>query len=205
MKVFGRLWSIADLAVWPSRGLLATPGGLVEKKDAVDPQGIMQTSIMFRRGLQREVLEETDIDIDPIDPSDVFELPACSGQLATHKNFGVMLKTSVMYARPQHRNEWEMTAGGVDGIGSPIPGGFHSWMSLSRLLQRSDVMDECRYAIEMCIKILNVEALASSLPASSSRSDSVFAQVGVWQNDARDMLACVYIHVHSKGTGLQTI
>ena len=87
------------------KNLLSTPGGLVEKKDAVDPQGIMQRNIMFRRGLQREVLEETDIDIDPIDPSDVFELPACSGQLATHKNFGVRLKTSVVYARPQHRKE----------------------------------------------------------------------------------------------------
>ena len=95
-----------------SRGLLATPGGLVEKKDAVDPQGIMQTSIMFRRGLQREVLEETNIDIDPIDPSDVFELPACSGQLATHKNFGIRLKTSVLHAKPQYSCEWQMTFGG---------------------------------------------------------------------------------------------
>ena len=158
-----------------SRGLLATPGGLVEKKDAVDPQGIMQQKVMFCRGLQREVFEETDICIDSIDPSDVFELPRYRGQSAIHKNFGVRLRTSVMHAKPQYACEWKMTVGGVEGIGTSIPGGFHSWVALSNLLERSDVMPECRCAIEMCSQNLKVDALSSSLPGSSSSADSVFA------------------------------
>ena len=159
------------------RRLLATPGGLVEKQDAVDSRGIMRRSTAFRRALQRQVLKDTDIDIDSIDPNDVFELPTYAHQSDTHQNFGVVLKTSVVYARPQQGDEWEMIQGAVDNIGTPIPGGFHSWMSLSKLLQRSDVMEECRYAVEMCMKILNVEALEPSLPTSSSRSYSVVARV----------------------------
>ena len=158
--------------------MLSTPGSLVEKNDAVDPQGIMQRNIMFRRGLQREVLVQTDICIDSIDPSDVFELPRYRGQSATHKNFGVRLKTSVMHAKPQYACEWKMTVGGVEGIGTSIPGGFHSWVSLSNLLERSDVMPECRCAIEMCSQILKVDELSCSLPGSSSSADSVFARVG---------------------------
>ena len=128
--------------------------------------------------MQRGVLEETDICIDSIDPSDVFELPRYPGQSATHKNFGVRLKTSVMHAKPQYACEWKMTVGGVEGIGTSIPGGFHSWVSLSNLLERSDVMPECRCAIEMCSQILKVDELSSSLPGSSSSADSVFARVG---------------------------
>ena len=49
-------------------GLLATPGGFVEKKDAVDPQGILRQSVMFFRGMRREVKQETHICVDSIDP-----------------------------------------------------------------------------------------------------------------------------------------
>ena len=45
----------------------------MEEKDAVDPQGVMQQSIMFRRGLQQEALEEIDLHLDVIDPSEVVE------------------------------------------------------------------------------------------------------------------------------------
>ena len=150
------------------RGLLSTPGGLVEKQDAFDPHGIMQESIMFRRGIQRALLEATAFCIDSIDPSDVFELPSLPHQSATHKNYGVVLKTPLECAKPQHGFEWEMTVGGVEDIGTPIPGGFHSWMSLASLLQRSDVVPECRRAIEVFSKVLKVGVLSSSVSGALS-------------------------------------
>ena len=72
-----------------SQHLLATPGGLVEKKDAVDSRGIMRLSTAFRRGLQRQVLKYTDIDIDSIDSNDVFELPTYAHQSDTHTRISV--------------------------------------------------------------------------------------------------------------------
>ena len=168
-----------------SPNLLATPGGFVEKKDAVDEMGIMQESIMFRRGMQREVLEETDFCIDSIDPSDVFELPSVPGNPSTHKNFGIILKTSLACAKPQHGFEWEMTPGGVEDIGSPIPGGFHSWVSLSDLLQRSDVMPECRHGIEMLFHLFKHGVSSACVSGPSSSTDSVAAFV----NDSTDSVS----------------
>ena len=155
-----------------SKGLLATPGGFVEKKDAVDPQGIIRQSVMFFRGMRREVKQETDICVDSIDPPDVFELQRIPDDPPTHKNFGIILKTPLEYAKPQSDVEWEMAAGGVADIGTPVPGGFHSWVSLSDILQRQDVMPECRRAIAMLREIFDMCASSSSQSESLAGTDT---------------------------------
>ena len=70
-----------------AREQVATPGGFLDKKDTVDARGIMQESGLFLRGMQRELLEETDFCVDSIDPSDVFELPCSNETSTTDKNF----------------------------------------------------------------------------------------------------------------------
>lgn len=110
-----------------------------------------------------------------IAPADVFELPHLDCMRGTHKNYGVIMRSPLLHAHPQGPCVWEMVDGGVNGIGTAIPGGFHAWVALDILLHRKDIMCECRKVLEMLVVILKAFASESASlfrqsPSSSSLS-----------------------------------
>ena len=46
-----------------------------------------------------------------------------------------------------------MTENGMDGVGTPAGDGFHSWVSVEALLERSDFMRVCRKPLEDLLRI----------------------------------------------------
>ena len=170
-------------SVASGRECLATPGGSAEKADGVDYHGVLVESRAFRIGMERELREETGFCLDTIDAADVCELAPVAGLPPTHRNYCVFPRGPLLTAEPEAASAWEMMRGGVDGIGTPMPGGFHAWVSLRGLLAREDLMYDCRAVLEM------LEAYLDNLFASSSASsasplfpahttDSVCAPVG---------------------------
>ena len=103
--------------VGSSQNLIATPGGLVDRADCVNPDWVMDLEHGFSRAMLRETYEETGINVEGIDPDNIFELEQLTGSKTSHRNYLIYLNASLSYAAPLLEHEWEMTRGGVRDIG----------------------------------------------------------------------------------------
>ena len=103
--------------VGSSRNLIATPGGLVDRSDNLNSDWVLSQEHGFTRAMLRETYEETGINLEGIDPDNIFELERLTGSKPSHRNYLIYLNASLSYAAPLLEHEWEMTRGGVQDIG----------------------------------------------------------------------------------------
>ena len=145
------------------------------RKDAIDHKGISRHNppVTNRRALRREVLEETDFDLDTLpNPTDVFDLEPLPDQSPQHTNYVIYLKDDLPRAAPKEKFKWEIEENGVQQFNAvdQVPGGYHGWASLQWLENRPDLMEPCRKVIRQLIELACSKG--STVPQERRKSTS---------------------------------